>query len=149
MLTPARAHLSNPQPLRRDLTASWPSVSGATSYHVTYSSDGMNSWNLAAYDHATTTITISNVDNHKSYVVGVRAKNAHGGSEWRNSDSIAPQVPAAPSSVNLSRGNGTLTANWPAVSGATKYHITYSSDGGWNWNLAVYPYVCRPHPQQR
>ena len=37
-----------------------------------------------------------------------------------------------------SRGaTGTLTASWPAVSGATKYHTTYSTDGGSSWHAPV------------
>ena len=66
------------------LTASWDAVGGATHYHVTYSTDGGSSWTLAAFDHATNSITFA-VDNAKTYVVGVRAKNGDGGGGWRNS----------------------------------------------------------------
>ncbi len=52
------------------LSASWPAVSGATTYHVTYSSTGGASWELAALDHGATSITFD-VDNAKSYIVGV------------------------------------------------------------------------------
>ena len=127
------------------LTASWPAVDGADSYHVTYSADGGGSWSLAAFDHTSTSITIS-VSNGDSYVVGVRAKNAAGGSGWRNSPSSAPYTPptptpsppATPSSVTVTRGDGTLTASWPAVSGADSYHVTYSDDGKASWSLAAY-----------
>ena len=50
---------------------------------------------------------------------------------------VAP--PAAPSSVALTRtgewfrGKGTLTADWPAVPGATKYQINYTADKGRTW----------------
>ncbi len=123
------------------LTASWPEVSGATSYHVTYSSDGGGSWSLAALNHPRTSITIG-VDNAKTYLVGVRARNKHGDSGWRNSASSGPYRPPAPppdtpSSVSVTRGDGTLTASWPEVSGATSYHVTYSSDGGGSWSLAA------------
>ena len=40
------------------------------------------------------------------------------------------QSPGTPSSVNVSRGDGTLTASSPAVAGALHYHITHSKDGG-------------------
>ena len=36
----------------------------------------------------------------------------------------AQSPPATPSSVSLTRADGTVTASWPAVSGATKYHVT-------------------------
>ena len=123
------------------LTASWPAVSGATGYHITYSSDGKQSWSLAGYDHAGTSITLDDVSNSASYVVGVRALNSSGGSGWRNSPSAgpwAPPPPGTPSSVSVLRTNGALTASWPAVSGATGYHITYSSNGKQSWSLAAY-----------
>ena len=120
------------------LTATWDAASGATSYHITYSSDGKASWTLAADNHPTNSITINSIDNAKSYIVGVRAKTSGGGSGWRNSDPIAPldPPPATPSSVSLTRADGTLTAGGYTVSGATKYHITYSSNGGQSWAAA-------------
>ena len=123
------------------LSASWPAVSGATSYHVTYSSDGGGSWSLAALNHPDNSITIG-VDNALTYLVGVRARNKHGDSGWRNSPSSGPYTPppsppGTPASVSLTRGDGTLSASWPAVSGATSYHVTYSSDGGGSWSLAA------------
>ena len=112
------------------LTASWQAAAGALSYHVTYTDDDAQSWQLAALDHTDTTITIT-ADNDKSYTVGVRAKNAHGGSNWVNSPSAGPYAPptATPipapgpvSSVDITRADGSLTASCnldDAVSGAT------------------------------
>ena len=124
------------------LKASWPAVDGATSYHITYSSDGGGSWSLAALNHASAGITIKGVDNAKTYLVGVRARNDAGDSGWRNSPAAKPYKPstpppAAPSEVTVTRADGTLNASWPAVDGATSYHITYSSDGGGSWSLAA------------
>ena len=123
------------------LTASWPAVAGATSYHITYSSDGGASWSLAAFNHSSTSITISNVTNSATYIVAVRARNDQGDSGWRNSPSVGPfgsvAPPETPSSVSVTRSDGSLTASWPAVAGATSYHITYSSDGGVSWSLAA------------
>ena len=72
------------------LNASWPAVEGASSYHVTYSGDGGESWRLAAGNHAGTAIAISGVDNAGTYLVGVRARNAHGDSGWTNSAPAGP-----------------------------------------------------------
>ena len=124
------------------LTASWDAPAGATSYHVTYSSDNRQSWSLAALDHTETSITIV-VDNGKTYIVGVRAKNEHGGSSWRDSPPAGPYTPPPPSppgavvSVSVTRADGTLTASWDAVSGATSYHVTYTDDGAQSWQLAA------------
>ncbi len=122
------------------LTASWPAVAGATSYHITYSSDSGKSWSLAALNHTESSIMIG-VSNSDTYVVGVRARNASGDSGWRNSPSAGPWTPppppAVPSSVSVARSDGTLSASWPAVAGATSYHVTYSSDSGKSWSLAA------------
>ena len=123
------------------LTASWHAVKGATSYWITYSSDGGASWSLAALNHTEASITVSPVTNSATYIVGVRARNDHGDSGWRNSPAAGPFVPASPpatpASVAVARADGTLTASWDAVDDATSYWITYSSDGGASWSLAA------------
>ena len=134
------------------LTASGYAVSGATKYHITYSSNNGQSWQLAALDHTAATITI-NVDNAKSYIVGVRAGNSTGWSGWRNSASAGPFTPAptptptptpapvqppdTPASVSVTRADGTLTASGYAVANADTYHITYTDNGGQSWQLAA------------
>ena len=126
------------------LTASWNAADGATSYHVTYTGNGAQSWQLAALGHTGSSITIS-VDNAKTYIVGVRAKNSAGGSDWRNSSAAAPYTPptptptppGAPTSVSTTRADGTLTASWDAVSGATAYHVTYTDNNAQSWQLAA------------
>ena len=50
----------------------------------------------------------------------------------------ADQPPATPSSVTVTRADGTVTAEWPAADGATGYHITYSSNNKNSWTLAAY-----------
>ncbi len=122
------------------LTASWPAVSRATSYHVTYSSDNGRSWSLAALDHPSSSISFG-VANSKTYVVGVRAKNDHGGSGWVNSAPSGPynppKPPATPGVITVSRSDGEIHAFWNSVGGATSYHVTYTSDNGKNWSLAA------------
>ena len=127
------------------VTATWPAVSGATKYHVTYSTDGGASWHAPVADHRnvpTNSLTFS-ADNAKTYIVGVRAGNDEGWGGWTNSPAAGPyapeppKTPATPTSVTVTRSDGTLTASWPAVAGATSYHITYSSDSGASWSLAA------------
>ena len=124
------------------LTASWDAPAGATRYHITYSSDSAASWSLGAYDHTTTSLTIS-ADNAKTYIVGVRAGNDAGWSAWRNSQSSGPYTPpappATPTSVSVTRSDETLHVSWPAVDGATGYHITYAiaSAGDRSWVAAA------------
>ena len=124
------------------VTANWDAPSGATKYHVTYTTDNGASWSLAALEHTTNSITISGADNTKTYIVGVRAGNDHGWSGWTNSPSAGPYTPpqsppGSVASVTLTRSNGTVTASWDAISGATKYHVTYTTDNGGSWSLAA------------
>ena len=128
------------------VTASWNAPAGATKYHVTYSTDNMKSWSLAALEHATNSIVISDADNAKTYIVGVRAGNDNGWSVWVNSDPAAPfappgHPPARPTSVSVTRSAGTLSASWQAASGATSYHVTYTSDNGKSWSLAAFDHT--------
>ena len=129
------------------VTASWDAPSGATKYHVTYSDNGGASWHAPVDDHrnvTTTSLTFS-ADNAKTYIVGVRAGNDGGWSGWVNSPSagpytpptLTPTPPGAVSSVSLTRTDGTVTASWDAPSGATKYHVTYSDNGGASWHAPV------------
>ncbi len=76
--------------------------------------------------------------------MGVRARNGGGYSNWRNSPPTGPWVPPpprTPSSVSVTRGDSTLTAEWPAAAGAASYHITYSPDGGQDWYLAAFEHT--------
>ena len=130
------------------VTASWPSVANADSYHVTYSTTGGASWQLAALNHpapndATVSITISGADNAKTYIVAARARNTVGDSGWRNSPPAGPWQPpnqavppATPASVTVTRANNTVTASWPSVADAVSYHVTYRTADG-TWQLAA------------
>ena len=123
------------------LSASWDAVDGATGYHITYSSDSKQSWTAAADNHAGTSITISGVDNAKTYVVAVRAKNAGGGSGWRHSPAMGPYTPpappAAPTGLSVTPGNGDYAVAWDAVSGATGYDVRAKASGSSTWHDAA------------
>ena len=56
---------------------------------------------------------------------------------FSSSPALAQSPPGSVSAVSLSRADGTVTAAWPAVAGATKYHVTYSTDGGASWHAPV------------
>ena len=130
-----------------EVTASWDAATGATKYHATYSDNGGSSWRAPVDDHTNITATsiTFDADNAKSYIVGVRAGNGAGQwSGWRNSPEAGPhappgnpQPPGAVASVTLTRADGEVTASWDAVSGADKYHATYTDDGGKNWRAPV------------
>ena len=50
---------------------------------------------------------------------------------------LAQSPPGTPASVTVTRADGTVTASSYAVSNATKYHITYTTDGGGSWHAPV------------
>ena len=117
------------------LNASWPAVEHATSYHITYSSDGKASWSLAALNHPDASITISGVDNAKTYVVGVRARNDSGDSGWRNSPDAGPYTPPEPDPTPEPVRDGTSTVT------ATRSNDGTSADISWTaYNEAAFDY---------
>ena len=120
------------------LNVSWPTVAGATSYHVTYTSDNGTSWSLAAENHPENSITITGVENGLTYIVGVRAKNAAGGSGWTNSAPAATLAAPDPvASVTAVHQGSSLAVSWPAAARADSYHVTYTGDNGTSWQLAA------------
>ena len=131
------------------LDVSWPAVDGATNYNVNTSDDGKASWSRAMSGVSDTSVTLTGVTNGATYFVSVQAVNSGGGGAWRDSASVGPYTPptptptppATPSSVSVTRADGTLTASWPAVDGADDYHVTYSANGGGSWSLAAYSHT--------
>ena len=117
------------------LTVTWPAVEWADSYHVTYSGDNSTSWQLVALEHVGTSITINNVEGAKSYLVGVRARNAGDYSDWTNSAVATFPVPDAVTAVTAVREGSSLTVRWPASAGADSYHVTYTDNNGASWQL--------------
>ena len=74
------------------LTANWPAVREATSYHIGYSTDLGQSWLRIGTYHTQTSITF-NADNDATYIVCVMSVNDDGGSAWRNSAAAGPYAP--------------------------------------------------------
>ena len=120
------------------LTATWPAVDGATSYHVSYQKVG-DPWLTAAPNHTSTSITISDQVHSFlfSYVVRVQARNDHGDSPWTRSAPtgvyVPPLLPDPPASVTVSRDDGTLIVSWAAAFGADSYNVNTSDDGRRSW----------------
>ena len=124
------------------VTASWDAVSGATRYHVTYTSDNTQSWTAASDSHTGSSITFS-VDNAKTYVVGVRAgkdvNNTTLWSGWTNSDPIAPiYTPGQVGHLSAERSGTGISVTWTAPannggSAVTGYAVKYTVDGAHDW----------------
>ena len=118
------------------LTVTGYTVTGADiKYHITYTGNGGQSWSAAdcGINCTGSSITINNVDNHATYIVGVRAGNDNGWSDWVNSAAKAPETLAGPTNVKGYRGvdanKGHIDAEWDAVTGATGYDVEYGQYG--------------------
>ena len=124
--------------LGSDVVANWIAVDGATGYDVVYSTDNKTSWKRAATNHGANTYTLKDAEYSLPYIIGVRAVNSNGESGWTDSNTVPiVKPPSNVSNLVAGRGNGSIKVSWDAVSGATKYHVTYSTDGGASWSLAA------------
>ena len=79
------------------LTVTWLPSQTATGYQVNYSADGGNTWKIAAWWNATTSIILSGMDNATAYTVKVRGRNNRGDGPWTE-----PKTVAAWSEVSVS-----------------------------------------------
>ena len=115
----------------------WDAPARATHYHVTYTDNNGTSWQLAALEHTDTSLTINGADSSKTYLVGVRARNAVGDSGWTNSAAATFTAPDPVASVTAVHQGSSLDVTWPAAARATHYHVTYTGDNGTSWQLAA------------
>ena len=124
------------------LGVSWTAPAGAASYDVTYTDANDISWQRAAWDRAGTGITITtNVDAAKTYLVGVRARNANGESAWVNSGPASRTPATAPdavASVTVVHKGGSLDVSWEAPARATHYDVTYTDANAIAWRRAAW-----------
>ena len=123
------------------LAVSWDAPARATHYHVTYTDSNGASWQLATLEHAGTSLTINGVDSSKTYMVGVRAKNAAGASGWTNSAAAMLAAPDPVAVVTAVHQGSSLAVSWDAPARATHYHVTYSSNNGASWQLVALEYA--------
>ena len=102
-----------------------------------YSADDGKTWSRAAANQPETSYTLTGADDSLAYVVGVRAVNDSGESDWTNSPPARPAAPGNVASVSVTHNGGSLSVSWTAADRAATYHVTYSDDGGQSWQLAA------------
>jgi len=117
------------------VTLSWSSVAGATSYNVYWAtSPGVTPATGARIPGATSPFVQGALINGTMYYYIVTAVNAVGESAASTGVSAAPAVatavPSAPTGLTATAGDGQVTLSWSAVAGATSYNIYWATATG-------------------
>ena len=119
------------------LSVSWTAGSSGgssiTGFTVT-ADDGVHTASTCTTDGSSTTCDITGLTNGTAYSVSVSATNAVGTTPSAGSVTATPATtPDAPTSLNVSSGNGTLIVTWSAPAfngGATISAYTVTADNG-------------------
>ena len=129
------------------MTASWtpPADNGdaITGYRVQYRQHPGGAWAVSGgvLNADARSLEIAGLENGATYRVRAQAQNGAGWGQysWPLAEITlpAPQPPASVGSVSASRSNGAIAVSWDAAAGATKYHVTYTDNGGQSWSLAA------------
>ncbi|CAK0768082.1 hypothetical protein CCP3SC5AM1_540008 [Gammaproteobacteria bacterium] len=124
---PAVPVINNPPVIAdKQVTLEWSAVAGATSYKI-YQGAATGQEDTTKPITATgTSATITNLINDTQYFFKMTAVNEGGASALSNEVNATPtaptKVPDAPT-ITVVVGNGQVTLNWSAVTGATSYKI--------------------------
>jgi len=125
----------------KQTTISWPSVTGATSYNLYWSTTtGVTTTSGTKIGGVTSPAVQTGLADATTYFYILTAVNSAG--ESTASVQVAattlpanappPTVPAAPTGVTATGGDNQTTVSWPAVTGATSYNVYWSTSSGVN-----------------
>ncbi len=109
------------------VTVIWSAVSGATSYLVERSSDGVTGWTSVGTT-ATTSLTDTNLANGTTYYYRVLASNSVGSGTPSNVAAV-PTLPAAVTLTGSVASAMEIDLNWNDVTGETGFLVQESLDG--------------------
>jgi hypothetical protein len=113
------------------IALAWNASAGATSYNVKYGTSP-NNYTTTISGVTGTSRTVTGLNNGTQYYFIVTAVNS--GGESGNSAEVpgtpAIALPAAPTGVSVTPGNGIVNISWNGVSGATTYNVKYGTQPG-------------------
>jgi len=112
------------------VTLSWNSVPGATSYNIYWSNTpGVTKTNGTEIKGVTSPYTHTGLTNYAAYYYVVTAVNSAGESIESNQVSVIPGT-LAPTGVSAIAGDKQVTISWNYISGASSYKIYWSVKPG-------------------
>jgi fibronectin type 3 domain-containing protein len=116
----------------KQVVLAWNAVTGATSYHVKRStSSGTEAQVSAPTTNAFTDTGLTNGTKYFYVVTAVGGSGESGNSaEVNATPQAAVSIPAVPTGLIATAGDGTASLTWTAVSGATSYHVKRSTTSG-------------------
>jgi len=138
----------NTDPGNGQVTISWSSVTGATSYNLYWSlTSGVNKTNGTKIPNVTSPYVHSGLTNGTTYYYVVTAVNSYGESgESAQQSAIPGTAPPPPTGVTATPGNGQVTISWSSAAGATSYNLYWSLTLGVNkTNGTKIPNVTSPY----
>ena len=126
------------------LVLNWNAIAGGPSgkiYQFDKSANGGTTWDGWTNASNTTTFTVSGLTSGDQYTFRVRAANGSDSSAANfvagaaSDTATGSPLPAAPTGLTATYGDGTVTLNWtgPSATTITNYEYRQSTDGGSNW----------------
>lgn len=120
------------------VSLSWGNVSGATEYHIYWSTTvGVNKQNGTKISNVSSIYYHNDLTNGTTYYYVVTAANQYGESVESQEVSATPSsanpplppvnVPSAPTGVSVTVGNRQAVISWTAVTGAVSYNLYWST----------------------
>ena len=132
--TPAAPAEVNAVPRDGKIMVSWRPVEGASTYNIYWSENPgiTDKTGKATKNLVSSTFTQPGLKNATKYYFVVTAVNAGGESAFSRKVFAIPRVaaPSVPTHIVVEPGNGTVTVEWKAVAGATRYNLYWSEKAG-------------------
>jgi fibronectin type 3 domain-containing protein len=130
--TPLKAYSLTASAADSAATLSWPSINGASTYTLYWSTGAdVNPASANKLTNVATPYTHTGLSNGTTYRYLFTALTAAGESTPSNAVKVTPKLPrdGAPTKVSAFAGDGRITLTWAAVPNATRYSVYWNTSG--------------------